>query len=414
MSASLDVGAGADADAVRTAPVSRRRVAAASVTPALLVAVGYIDPGNWGTDIEAGAQFGTALLWVLVIANAIAVFLQYLAVKLGVATGSHLGVVAGRWLSRPCARGLAVVTVGSLVATDLAEFLGVVVALRILVGGALVLDIALGAAIVFGLLIVARRNDRTLERTVVGLIAVVAVVYLAELVLAHPGSALRSSASVGLPVGALPVAVGLIGATVMPHNLFLHSGVVHWRAMTGDRRVWLRRVSVGSAVSLTAALVINAAILVTTAATRRPGQSAPSTLEAAAHALSPVLGSLASVGFALALLAAGVAATITAGVAGDFALEGLTPIRIPTVYRRAVAVVPAAIGLLLGMGEIAALVASQIVLSVALPFVTWALVRLTNDRRVMGEYANRVGTRVAAWVVLAGLVVTNLALLIGS
>lgn len=379
----------------------------------MLVAVGYIDPGNWATDIAAGAAYRYQLLWVLLAAGVVAVFLQYLAAKLGVATGTHLAVVCGERLRPAARRGLSATVVAALLATDLAEFLGVFIALRILIGGPVPLDIALGLALVLGVLLLGRDN-RALERWIIGLVAVVAVVYLVELWRAAPGGGVLGGLVPAVPAGSLPMAVGIVGATVMPHNLFLHSGVVHWREDRGSHpRARLRHVTWGCVAALTVALLINAAILVVTAATAWDG-AAPATLEAAGQALAPVLGRFAQVTFALGLLASGVAATITGGIVGDFALTGLTSARVPALMRRALAVIPASVAIACGVGEVTVLVVSQVILGLLLPPVAFMLIRLTSDDRVMGSLVNRPRTRCGGYLLCGALAVAGMLALIHS
>ncbi|WUH97649.1 Nramp family divalent metal transporter [Spirillospora sp. NBC_00431] len=400
----------------------RRRLAAVAYAgPACLVAVGYIDPGNWGTDIAAGASFGYRLLWVLVLANCIALFLQYLAAKLGLATGADLAALLGSRLSG-VPRALVVAVVAAiLLATEVAEFLGVVLALRLLLGVPMVWAVVLGAALVVGILTVAAGN-RAVERCIMLLLAVVAGVYVYELWLSRPGGEVAAGLAPTLPPDSAPVAIAMLGATVMPHNLFLHSRVVRWplesqtkrNPSSGDsdaadapRRSVLRRTTLASALALNVALLINAAILVVAADTLGGGD-VPETLAEAARSLSPVLGPLATGAFSLALLAAGLASTTTSGVTGQFVIEGLTGLRPPLLARRAVALVPAVLVLLLGVGEVRALMLSQLVLSLALPIVIFVLIRLTADRTLMGPLADRPTTRYAAYAVLALVVVADL------
>lgn len=377
--------------------------------PAFLVAVGYVDPGNWGTDIAAGAEFGHRLLWVLVVANGMALFLQYLAAKLGLATGSDLAAVLGERLS-PVQKGLfAVVVAAILLATEVAEFLGVVLALHLLLGGPLIVSVVLGVVLVLGMLTVARGN-RALERGIGLLLAIVAAVYVMEVWLSAPGAAPLAGLAPSLPAGAAPVAVSLMGATVMPHNLFLHSGVVHWNR-PDDRSAALRSATVCGAVALNAALLLNAAIMVVAASTS--AGVVPASMAEAAASLGPALGPLAVTGFGLGLLAAGLASTTTSGVAGQFMIEGLTRLRPPLLLRRCVALVPAVLLLMAGVGEVRALMVSQLVLGLALPVVVFALIRLTGSKELMGALANRPWTTRAAYGVLAAVVAANLALLFG-
>ncbi|GAA4232220.1 Nramp family divalent metal transporter [Actinomadura meridiana] len=382
--------------------------------PAALVAVGYIDPGNWGTDITAGAMFGHRLLWVLVVANVVALFLQYLAARLGLVTGADLAELLGRRLSGvPRALVVAVVAV-VLVATEVAEFLGVVLALRLLLGIPMALAIALGAVLVIGTLTVAAGN-RAVQRCIIWLLAVVAGVYVFELWLSRPGGQVASGLVPTLPPDAAPVAIAMLGATVMPHNLFLHSRVVRWPLEQDPggaaAKSVLRRTVIASAVALNVALLINAAILVVAADTheqRQGGGPVPATLAEAAESLTPALGPLATGAFGLGLLAAGLASTTTSGVTGQFVIEGLTGLRPPLLARRAAALVPAALLLFLGVGEVRALMLSQLVLSLALPVVIYVLIRLTTDRTLMGPHTGRPVTRYAAYGVLALVVVADL------
>ncbi|MFI0482340.1 Nramp family divalent metal transporter [Actinomadura sp. 9N215] len=392
----------------------RRLVPVAYAGPACLVAVGYVDPGNWGTDITAGASFGYRLLWVLVLANFIALFLQYLAAKLGLATGADLAALLGTRLSG-VPRALVVAVVAAIMlATEVAEFLGVVLALRLLLGIPMAWAIVLGAALVVGILTVAAGN-RAVERCIMLLLAVVAGVYVYEVWLSRPGGEIAAGLAPTLPPESAPVAIAMLGATVMPHNLFLHSRIARWpledthgpAPADAPRRSVLRRTTVASALALNVALLINAAILIVAADTLGGGH-VPETLAEAARSLSPALGPLATGAFSMALLAAGLASTTTSGVTGQFVIEGLTGLRPPLLARRAVALVPAALLLLLGVGEVRALMLSQLVLSLALPVVIFVLIRLTADRTLMGPLTDRPPTRYAAYAVLTLVVVADL------
>ncbi|MDF5756946.1 Nramp family divalent metal transporter [Spongiactinospora sp. TRM90649] len=381
--------------------------------PAFLVAVGYVDPGNWGTDIAAGSQYGYRLLWVLVAANGVALFLQYLAAKLGIATGSHLAALLGTRLSRPARLGVLAVVTAILIATEVAEFLGVVIALHLLLGGPMVLSVLIGAALVLGMLTVARGN-RALERGIGLLLAVVAAVYVMGIWLSAPGAEPLSGLAPSLPPGSALIAVSLMGATIMPHNLFLHSGVVGWNTDGGldrleDRSAALRTAMVCGAVALNAALLLNAAIMIVAAATG--DGEVPSGMTEAAGALAPALGPMAVTGFGLGLLAAGLASTTTSGVAGQFMIEGLTRLRPPLLLRRAVALVPAVLLLASGVGEVEALLVSQLVLGLALPIVVLVLIRLTSSTEVMGAMANGPATRRAAYAVLTLVTAANVGLI---
>jgi manganese transport protein len=402
--------------APQAGPLGRRaaglRAGAAFAGPAFLVSIGYMDPGNWGTDLAAGSRFGYRLLWVLVAANLTAVMLQYLSAKLGIATGQDLASAIGSRL-RPGARiGYWLVAEGAMLATEMAEFIGVVVALRLLFGLALAPAIALGAVLVLSLL--ASRSMRRIERVIFLLLAVIGGVYALEVILARPalGPIAAGATMPSLDAESLPIAVGILGAVVMPHNLFLHSGLIRSRCGTAPARRVLRRSTVETVVALNLALLVNGAILIMAAATFGRHGVAVDSLGQAHQTLQPMLGRLAAGGFALALLASGLASSTTGSLAGQLVLDGLLGWRVPALARRAATMIPAVIVLAVGVNEVAALVWSQVALSLALPAVAIPLVALTSRRDVMGSFANRAPLRRLATAVVALLVVLNLVLLV--
>lgn len=387
------------------------RSATAFAGPAFLVSVGYIDPGNWGTDLAAGSRYGYRLLWVLVAANLLALLLQHLSARIGVATGRDLATLIGERLGPVQRRAYAVLAVGAMLVTEVAEFLGVVVALQLLLGLPLGGAVALGGAVVVCLFLLGVRRARPLERAIFLLLGVVAACYVVELWLSRPGL----EAAAGLIPSSLDaeqgvVALGILGAVVMPHNLFLHSGLVLDRRRPGlSPRGLLRRATVESALALNLALLVNAAILITAAATFFDRGLVVESLGQAHEALEPLLGPAAAVVFAVALLAAGLASCITGGMASQLVLDGLvlTRRRPPVIARRLVALVPATVVLASGVGEIEALVWTQVVLSLALPFVVVPLVVLCRDPALMGDLVLRGRLLVAAVAVAALLVVLN-------
>ena len=393
---------------------SRLRTSVAFAGPAFLVAVGYMDPGNWGTDLAGGSRFGYRLLWVLAVSNAMALFLQYLSAKLGIATGEHLATLIARNRRARSRIAYWLVIEGAMLATEMAEFLGVVVALRLLFPLNLSAAIALGAAMVLGLIAVGGKRRRRLERLIFGLLAVVGAAYVLELWLASPsGDVVGGLVPGGLSGSALPLAVGILGATVMPHNLFLHSGLILSRAeQATDKRRVLRHSTVETAVALNLALLVNAAILIMAAATFHPAGKEIETLSQAHRTLAPLLGQAAAGAFALALLASGLASSMTGTLAGQMVLDGFLGLRLPLVVRRTVTMIPAIVVLAFGVGEVVALVWSQVVLSLVLPLAAWSLVSLTGDRRVMGGLVNGRAGRVAGRVVVVLLLVLNTTLLL--
>jgi manganese transport protein len=399
----------------RPGAVLRRplREAATFAGPAFLVSVGYMDPGNWGTDLAAGSEFGYRLLWVLVVSNVTAIFLQYLSAKVGIATGDHLAALIGARLSRAPRIAYWIVAETAMLATEMAEFLGVVVGLRLLLRVSLPVAIVLGAIAVLGLLATAGGSVRRIERAIFLLLGIVGGAYVLEVILSRPdgGPILTGAALPRLPPGALVVAAGILGATVMPHNLFLHSGlIISRRGFDVPRRV-LRRATLETAVALNLALFVNAAILIMAAATFAPEGLVIDSLGEAHRTLRPLLGPLASGAFAIALLASGLASSTTGSIAGQLVIDGLLGWRVPVIARRAVTMIPAVIVLALGVSEVAALVWSLVILSVVLPAVVVPLVVISNDREAMGDLANGRFARRAAVVVVSGLMALNAALL---
>ena len=400
--------------------VGRLRAAVAFAGPAFLVSVGYMDPGNWGTDLAAGSRYGYELLWVLVVANLAALFLQRLSAKLGIVTGKHLAQIIGERMGTGPRRAYATVALSAMLVTETAEFLGVVVALRLLLGLNLIAAVGLGATLVVGLLALGARRARPLERAIFVLLGTVAAAYLIELWLSPPppGKVMRGLVP-DLPAGSLPIALGILGAVVMPHNLFLHSGLVLDRRGDGsDPRGVLRRCTVESGVALNLALLVNAAILLMAATTFFGGGHNVASLGAAHATLTPLVGPAASLAFGLALLAAGLASCVTGGIATQYVIDGLVRtghLRSPLV-RRLIAMVPAAILLAAGTPEILALVWSQVVLALTLPAVIIPLMVLVNSRGVMGEHT--IGRPVLAigagiTVVLIGLNATAVLQVLG-
>jgi len=391
--------------------------------PGLMVAVGYVDPGNWATDLAGGARHGYVLLSVVLIANLMAMLLQHLAVRLGVGTGRDLAQACREAYSRPVGVALWLLAELAIAATDLAEVIGSAIALKLLVGLPLVIGVFLTALDVLAVLLLQRRGARYLESVVGGLILVILIAFGYEMVVAQPSVA-------GIVAGFLPrpqlvtdpatlyLAIGILGATVMPHNLYLHSSIVQSREYgSGERarRAALRYATLDSTVALAGAFVINAAILVLSAAAFHGGaHQNVADINDAYRLLAPVLGAgLASVAFGIALLASGQNSTLTGTLAGQVVMEGFVRIRLrPWVRRlitRASAVVPAAIVAATSgaRGEGSLLVLSQVILSAQLSFAVVPLVRFTSDRRRMGGFAAPRWLAALAWFVTVVIAVLN-------
>src|SRR5258707_1278007 len=391
--------------------------------PGYLVAVGYMDPGNWATDIGGGSKFGYTLLSVVLISNILAMFLQALSAKLGIVTGRDLAQACRDHYSRRMSIFLWVAGELPLAACDLAEVLGSAVALNLLFHIPLVLGVLLPALDVLIVLAVQGRGFRLIEAFVITLIASIGLCFAYEIFFAHP--IWREAARGFIPRAEilrnkemLYIAIGILGATVMPHNLYLHSSIVQTRAFgqkKSEKREALRYATIDSTVALFFALFINAAILVLGAAafhTRGLGEVAD--IAQAYKLLSPVLGAgLASTLFACALLASGQNSTLTGTLAGQIVMEGFLDIRLKPWLRRlitrAIAIIPAILVIAIaGEGKLTALlILSQVVLSFQLPFAVIPLVQFTSERAKMGDFVNSRATTIIAWCVAAAILFFN-------
>jgi manganese transport protein len=391
--------------------------------PGYLVAVGYMDPGNWATDIGGGSKFGYTLLSVILISNLMAMFLQALSAKLGIATGRDLAQACREQYSRRTGLFLWVICEIAIAACDLAEVLGSAVALKLLFGLPLLAGVLITAFDVLIVLALQGRGFRLVEAFVVTLIGSIAACFAYEIFFAHP---LWREAAIGFIPRAeilrnremLYIAIGILGATVMPHNLYLHSSIVQTRAFgfsARDRREAVRYAIFDSTLALGFALFINAAILVLGAAAfHTRGLHNVAEIADAYKLLSPVLGaSLASTLFACALLASGQNSTLTGTLAGQIVMEGFLDIRLKPWLRRlitrSIAIIPAALVIgFAGENKVTSLlILSQVILSFQLPFAVIPLIRFTGDRSKMGEFANSRFTTVVAWVVAAAILFFN-------
>ncbi|MBF0619979.1 MAG: Nramp family divalent metal transporter [Candidatus Omnitrophica bacterium] len=391
--------------------------------PGLLVAVGYMDPGNWATDLAAGAKFGYILLSVVFFSNLLAVLFQYLALKLGIASGKDLAQACRHAYPRPVTIILWILCEGAIVACDLAEVIGSAVALNLLFGLPLVVGILITGLDAFVILALQNRGFRYLEALVGGLMFIIAGVFVYEILAAKPEWAGVAAGFVPQPQvlfnpSMLYVAVGIVGATVMPHNLYLHSSIVQTRAFKRDdegKAMAIRFASMDTAVALTIALFINVAILVlSVAAFHGTGHQDVADISQAYQLLSPTLGAAFASGlFAVALLASGQSSTLTGTLAGQIVMEGFLDIRIrPWVRRiitRSMAIVPAlCVAVWLGPGGIGQLlVLSQVVLSFQLMFAVVPLMLFTGNKELMGCFANGWFIRAAGWGASAIVAVLN-------
>jgi len=391
--------------------------------PGYLVAVGYMDPGNWATDIGGGSKFGYTLLSVVLISNMLAMFLQALSAKLGIVTGRDLAQACRDHYSRRMSIFLWVACELAIAACDLAEVLGSAVALNLLFHIPLLLGVLLTALDVLIVLALQGRGFRLIEAFVITLIASIGLCFAYEIFFAHP--IWREAARGFIPRAEilrnkemLYIAIGILGATVMPHNLYLHSSIVQTRAFgraNSEKRDALRYAVIDSTIALFFALFINAAILVLGAAAfHTRGLSEVADIAQAYKLLSPVLGAgLASTLFACALLASGQNSTLTGTLAGQIVMEGFLDIRLKPWLRRlitrAIAIIPAILVIAIaGEGKLTALlILSQVVLSFQLPFAVIPLVQFTSERAKMGDFANSRATTIIAWCVAAAILFFN-------
>jgi manganese transport protein len=385
--------------------------------PAFVISVGYMDPGNWATDIEAGARFGYQLLWVILLANLMAILLQNLSAKLGIATGKSLPEVCRDNYPPWASVALWVTAELAAMATDLAEFLGAAVGFYLLFGIPLFPAALLTGVVISLILMLERYGFRKIELVIIAMIAVIGFVYMMEIWLSNPNwpAIMHGLLVPTLPEGALLVAVGIIGATVMPHNLYLHSSLIQTRVRPKDslaRKQQVYRMSViDSLVALNGAFLVNAAILIMAASVFSGGRLQEYSLEAAHKTLTPLLGAAAGGAFAIALLASGLSSSTTATMAGQVIMEGFIHHKMNVWLRRAVTMVPSLIVIGMGWDPLRILVLSQVSLSFQLPFAMIPLVLFTSNPQIMGSFVNGRWTRILAWASAAVIMTLNMVLL---
>ena len=395
--------------------------------PGYLVAVGYMDPGNWATSLAGGSAFGYTLLSVIMISNLMAILLQALAAKLGIATGRDLAQAVRDHYSRPTVLFHWIICEIAIAACDLAEVIGSAIALNLLFHIPITYGVFITGFDVLLILLLQHRGFRLLEAVVITLIATISACFAFEIVLSRPDAAATLAGFIPSPSilrdrSMLYIAIGILGATVMPHNLYLHSSIVQTRKYeetTGGRHEAIRYATVDSTVALMFALFVNGAILVVAAATfHRTGHTQVAEIQDAYKLLIPLLGSGASIAFALALLASGQNSTLTGTLAGQITMEGFLQIRLRPWLRRlitrALAIVPAAIvAAVYGeSGTARLLVLSQVILSMQLSFAVFPLVKFTSERAKMGEFVNPTWLKWLAWFVAYLILVLNVWLLI--
>jgi manganese transport protein len=391
--------------------------------PAYLVSVGYMDPGNWATDLEGGARFGYQLLWVLVVSNAMAILLQTLSARVGIVAGRDLAQACREAYPRPVSLALWVLCEIAIAAMDLAEVLGAAIGLKLLLGIPLLTGVLLTALDTLLILWFTRFGIRLFEAFILSLITIIAGCFLMEMWLAKPvlGELVKGLVP-RLNSESLYVAIGILGATVMPHNLYLHGALVQTRRIgksAADKRVACRYNLIDSVVALNGALLVNGAILILAASTFYTRGIVVSEIEQAHEMLSPLLGTtLASAAFAIALLASGQSSTMTGTMAGQIVMEGFLNFRMRPWLRRLItrtlAIIPAALTVYFSgeAGSYQLLILSQVILSMQLPFAVIPLIHFSSDRALMGEFANPRWVKALAWTAASIIVGLNIWLVI--
>jgi manganese transport protein len=386
--------------------------------PAIVASIAYMDPGNYATNIQAGAGYGYTLLWVVLMANLIAMLFQALSAKLGIVTGRNLAEMCRDQFSMPIVIAMWIVSEIATMATDLAEFLGGAIGLALLFKLPLLVGMIVTAIVTYGILMIDKRGFRPMELIIGALVAVIGLCYLLEVFIAPIawGQATLHAVLPAIPdARALTISVGIIGATVMPHAIYLHSGLTQHRAPArndGDRRKLVRFSNIEVVGALAVAGLVNMAMVMTASSAFHMGHSDVAEIETAYHTLGPLLGPAAAAAFLVSLIASGISSSVVGTLAGQLIMQGFVKFSIPVWLRRLVTMVPAFVVVALGVNATTALVVSQVILSIALPVPMIALVLFTRRPDIMGQFVNRKLTDVVAIGGTIVVLVLNVVLLL--
>jgi manganese transport protein len=386
--------------------------------PAVIASIAYMDPGNFATNIQAGAKYGYALLWVVLVANGVAMLFQALSAKLGIVTGRNLAEMCREQFPLPVVYALWIVSEVAAMATDLAEFLGGAIGLSLILHIPLVAGMGVTAVLTYGILMFEGRGFRPTELIIGSLVAAIALCYLVEMFVAPIDWAAAGFGSITPQFpdgGALTIAVGIVGATIMPHAIFLHSGLTQNRAPArndSERRQLLRFSNVEVVIALAIAGLVNVAMVVMAASAFHDGHGDVAEIETAYSTLTPLLGAGAAGAFLTALLASGLSSSAVGTMAGQMIMQGFVGFRIPIAVRRLATMAPAFIVVWLGVNSTSALVVSQVVLSFALPAPVIALLMFTRRKDIMGAFVNSRLTDFAAVVGTIVILALNVILLL--
>jgi manganese transport protein len=379
------------------------RASLAFAGPAVITSIAYMDPGNFATNIQAGAKYGYGLLWVVLLANLIAMLFQGLSAKLGIVTGQNLAEMCRDQFPRPVVWGMWGVSEIAAMATDLAEFLGGAIGLSLLFQMPLLAGMLTTGLVTYGILMFDAYGFRALERIIGGLVGLIAVCYLIEVFIA-PVDWSSAARQLVMPQiadgGALLLAVGIIGATVMPHAVYLHSGLTQERVPVhndAERAKVLRFSNQEVVIALSVAGLVNMAMVMMASSAFHAGHSDVAEIETAYHTLAPLLGIGAAAVFLVSLIASGISSSVVGTMAGQMIMQGFVRVQIPIWLRRLVTMAPAFVVVYLGANATDALVMSQVVLSIALPLPMIALLMFTRRKDIMGAFVNSRLTNVLAF-----------------
>jgi len=386
--------------------------------PAVIASIAYMDPGNFATNIQAGARYGYSLLWVVLLANLIAMLFQALSAKLGIVTGRNLAEMCRERFPKPIVWAMWVVSEIAAMATDLAEFLGGAIGLALLFKMPLLAGMTVTAVITYGILMFESRGFRPVELIISSLVAIIALCYLIEMFIAPVdwvSAAWHTVTPQIADADALLLAVGIIGATVMPHAVYLHSGLTQARIPArddGEKRIVVLISNWEVLIALAIAGLVNMAMVMMAASAFHAGHSDVAEIETAYHTLTPLLGIGAAGIFLLSLIVSGVSSSVVGTMAGQMIMQGFVGFRIPIWLRRLITMIPAFVVVALGVNATRALVVSQVVLSIALPLPMIALLMFTRRRDVMGAFANSRLTNTVAVVGTALVLLLNAVLIL--
>ncbi len=386
--------------------------------PAMIASIAYMDPGNFATNIQAGSSYGYSLLWVVLMANLIAMLFQALSAKLGIVTGRNLAEICHDQFSGPVRIAMWIVSEVAAMATDLAEFLGGAIGLSLLFQMPLLAGMAVTAIVTYGVLLFEGRGFRPMELIIGALVAVIGLCYVIEMFIAPVawGQVGLGLVTPSMPdMTALTISVGIIGATVMPHAVYLHSGLTQHRAPARndfERRKLVRFSNWECIIALAVAGAVNIAMVVMASAAFHAGHPEVAEIETAYHMLTPLLGGAAAAVFLVSLMASGISSSAVGTMAGQMIMQGFVGFHIPIWVRRLVTMLPAFVVVLFGVNTTDALLYSQVVLSFALPVPMIALVMFTRNRAIMGDFANGRMTDIAAIVGTIVILCLNVVLLL--